>query len=310
MQVGEFRDPCSFGGTSVGMRDVADKFSGNYNLLSGEEVSSKASSNPDTAPAPDPDVVARMHRVLSMEGGGAPLAAPTLAAVQSTLQQYNGDVFACLSQLLAQQNAVSTAVTCGSDDGDSPAAAVSSNLIEAWSAGGGGTGVRGSSASTVASATPLPTPVAHAASTLYLLKANEILVDPSPVQRPASSPTSGGGIGRESNSVALPPEATTCLTIAMWVKVESYPQCTNAAGDVVAPFQVRSRVWGNYRATGSWYAGRITVVNPDGTFNIVYDDGDSEINVAEECVSDRKVRSWWCAVAVMRLGCGGLSSSR
>ena len=42
------------------------------------------------------------------------------------------------------------------------------------------------------------------------------------------------------------------------------------------------RVEGNYRGRGKWYAGKITRDRDNGTFDIAYDDGETESRVAEE----------------------------
>jgi hypothetical protein len=40
-----------------------------------------------------------------------------------------------------------------------------------------------------------------------------------------------------------------------------------------------AKVEGNYRGRGKWYKGKITKERPDGTFDIAYDDGESEMRV-------------------------------
>ncbi len=49
---------------------------------------------------------------------------------------------------------------------------------------------------------------------------------------------------------------------------------------------VGSKVEGNYKGKGRWYTGQITVVRNDGTFDIVYDDGESEQNVSKDMVRE------------------------
>ena len=39
------------------------------------------------------------------------------------------------------------------------------------------------------------------------------------------------------------------------------------------PLKVGTKIWGQW-TDGSWYAGKITALNKDGTFKVVYDDGD------------------------------------
>ena len=40
------------------------------------------------------------------------------------------------------------------------------------------------------------------------------------------------------------------------------------------PLKVGTKVWGLW-SEGSWYAGKITAINKDGTFKVAYDDGDN-----------------------------------
>lgn len=40
------------------------------------------------------------------------------------------------------------------------------------------------------------------------------------------------------------------------------------------PLKAGTKVWGQW-TTGSWYPGKITALNKDGTFKVTYDDGDS-----------------------------------
>lgn len=39
------------------------------------------------------------------------------------------------------------------------------------------------------------------------------------------------------------------------------------------PLKVGTKIWGLW-TDGSWYAGKITALNKDGTFKVAYDDGD------------------------------------
>jgi hypothetical protein len=299
-QVGDFRDPCAVA-DQRGMRDVADQFCGTYDLLSGEDVSA---ASPEAGAAPGSShaeasalktKVDTLLRVLAGEVAMSPAAAPAglegevLAGVQAS----RGDVFAALARVLCASAALSAPGAAGAEaapkvsnaaTGGAPVNGLhgDAGLLDAWRAAPAAVAVGGGHAGT------LPSPVATAASSLLLLKDNTVLVDPSP--------GAGGPIARETNVVPLPSGATTVLTLALWARAGSLPVCTNRAGEPVAPFAVRSRVWGNYRATGSWYAGRISSVNPDGTFGLTYDDGDTEANVPEECVSDRKVRAPFAVV--------------
>ena len=40
----------------------------------------------------------------------------------------------------------------------------------------------------------------------------------------------------------------------------------------------------NYKSKGKWFAGKISRANSDGTFDVAYDDGDSERRVARRNV--------------------------
>jgi hypothetical protein len=43
-------------------------------------------------------------------------------------------------------------------------------------------------------------------------------------------------------------------------------------------------VEGNYQGRGKWYKGKITKERPDGTYDIVYDDGELEKRVLEYAI--------------------------
>jgi uncharacterized C2H2 Zn-finger protein len=47
---------------------------------------------------------------------------------------------------------------------------------------------------------------------------------------------------------------------------------------------VNTRVHGNYGGEGKWYPGRISGKHADGTYDILYDDGDNETQVHEDCI--------------------------
>ena len=44
----------------------------------------------------------------------------------------------------------------------------------------------------------------------------------------------------------------------------------------------------NYKGMGKWYPGRVSTLRSDGSYNIIYDDGESELrveaqNIRSEC---------------------------
>jgi hypothetical protein len=45
-----------------------------------------------------------------------------------------------------------------------------------------------------------------------------------------------------------------------------------------------SKVEANYRGRGKWYAGKISKDRGDGTFDVAYDDGESETRVAPDYI--------------------------
>lgn len=49
-------------------------------------------------------------------------------------------------------------------------------------------------------------------------------------------------------------------------------------------FNENQQIEGNYRGRGRWYPGRISGINPDGTFNIDYDDGEIERHIGEHYI--------------------------
>lgn len=53
---------------------------------------------------------------------------------------------------------------------------------------------------------------------------------------------------------------------------------------VEPPIDEGSRVQGNYRGRGKWYSGKVTRNRGDGTFDILYDDGESEVSVSETLI--------------------------
>ncbi len=58
-------------------------------------------------------------------------------------------------------------------------------------------------------------------------------------------------------------------------------------------FEEGDKIEGLYRGRGSkWYSGTITRVNRDGTYDIRYDDGDSEDGGCEDCVLVHAVPPW------------------
>ena len=51
-----------------------------------------------------------------------------------------------------------------------------------------------------------------------------------------------------------------------------------------ASWGVGDRVEGNFASQGSWFPGRISKINPDGTFDLRYDDGDFEMGLAKHLI--------------------------
>ena len=47
---------------------------------------------------------------------------------------------------------------------------------------------------------------------------------------------------------------------------------------------IGARVEAKFRGKSKWYKGKITKHNPDGTYNIEYDDGDTELRVKSDHV--------------------------
>ena len=50
------------------------------------------------------------------------------------------------------------------------------------------------------------------------------------------------------------------------------------------PYEVGQQILGNWKNRGRKYPGKISAVNPDGTYNIDYDDGDKEVSVASTLI--------------------------
>ena len=51
-------------------------------------------------------------------------------------------------------------------------------------------------------------------------------------------------------------------------------------------FMIGDRVQAKYKGRNKWYKGKIAKVNHDGTYDVEYDDGDFERNVAAKNVED------------------------
>ena len=47
-------------------------------------------------------------------------------------------------------------------------------------------------------------------------------------------------------------------------------------------YRCGDRIKGNWRGRGQWYQGTVASVNADGTYRVVYDDGDRESKVKED----------------------------
>ena len=85
------------------------------------------------------------------------------------------------------------------------------------------------------------------------------------------------------------------LEILLRIHVVSLP--TTYAGSTAARerrpprpsggYAAGEKVEGNYQGAGSWFYGTIESVNADGTFTLVYDDGDEESNVRSENIRAR-----------------------
>lgn len=58
----------------------------------------------------------------------------------------------------------------------------------------------------------------------------------------------------------------------------------SSSGNSGVKFQVGAHVTANYSGKGSWYEGKISRCNLDGTYDIAYDDGDSEYGVLSEYI--------------------------
>lgn len=57
-------------------------------------------------------------------------------------------------------------------------------------------------------------------------------------------------------------------------------------------FNENQQIEGNYRGRGRWYPGRISGINPDGTFNIDYDDGEIERHIGEHYIRVKDTYSY------------------
>ena len=55
----------------------------------------------------------------------------------------------------------------------------------------------------------------------------------------------------------------------------------NATSSLSSRIEEGSKVEGNYRGKGKWYTGKVTRDRKDGTFDVAYDDGESETRVEE-----------------------------
>lgn len=57
-----------------------------------------------------------------------------------------------------------------------------------------------------------------------------------------------------------------------------------AEAEATLPLKVGDEVQCRFGGRGKWYAGTLTAVNADGTFNVEYKDGDSDDNVKPDWV--------------------------
>mmetsp|Transcript_23542 Transcript_23542/g.46826 ORF Transcript_23542/g.46826 Transcript_23542/m.46826 type:complete len:354 (+) Transcript_23542:56-1117(+) len=64
------------------------------------------------------------------------------------------------------------------------------------------------------------------------------------------------------------------------VRSSSRPRARNHSAPLM--FSKNDRVEANFKGEGEWYTGKVTKVWPIGTYNIAYDDGDTESHVPEE----------------------------
>ncbi len=51
-----------------------------------------------------------------------------------------------------------------------------------------------------------------------------------------------------------------------------------------AKLEAGCKIEANYRGLGKWYPGKIKLIRDDGTFDIDYDDGETESKVTKELV--------------------------
>ena len=91
----------------------------------------------------------------------------------------------------------------------------------------------------------------------------------------------------QPNVLTLPNDIGQALSIAFWVRVLG-TGADEPAEVLKFPLSPGTPVWANFKSSGSWYSGRIVSINSDNTYHVAYDDGDTELSVPEECLSDRK----------------------
>ena len=78
------------------------------------------------------------------------------------------------------------------------------------------------------------------------------------------------------------PDANIAATL---IRPRPEPSAASATQSII--FAVDQKVEGNFGGNGAFYPGVVESVNDDGTYNIRYDDGDSEANVAATLIRPR-----------------------
>jgi len=75
------------------------------------------------------------------------------------------------------------------------------------------------------------------------------------------------------------------------------------------PLKVGTKVWGLW-SEGSWYAGKITAINKDGTFKVAYDDGDASPALTKAQIGYRAVSASSGSSASSEGNCPGPGHTR
>ena len=174
-------------------------------------------------------------------------------AVTSALHSCRGDVFAALGMLIP--------TTAGVD----MVASIQARIQRDWSGqsdAGAGVGVT------------VPAPVTTGLPGCLDLSTNTYYAAAEPL------PT-------QPNVLPLPSDVGTSVSISLWMRMQA-TGLSDGVDVLQFPLAPGTTVWANFKASGSWYSGRVVGVNSDNTYHIAYDDGDTELSVPEECLSDRK----------------------